>query len=59
LRAADFSGGEATVKKILEDLGFIVKIREPVRPTSGAVTEESLGAWVMTCNGAGGGREVS
>jgi len=50
LRAADFSGGEATVKKILEGLGFTVEVREPVRPTSSAVTEESLGAWVMKCN---------
>jgi 5-methylcytosine-specific restriction protein A len=27
LRASDFSGGEATVKRILEDLGFAVEVR--------------------------------
>jgi hypothetical protein len=50
LRASDFSGGEATVKKILEDLGFVVEDRDATSPPANAVTEESFGAWVMKCN---------
>ncbi len=45
LAANDFSGGEATVKKTLENLGF--KIRDPVRndlPSPGSVlTNEEIG----------------
>jgi hypothetical protein len=52
LRAADFSGGDATVKRLLEGLGFEVLVREPAGAANGAVTEESLGAWVMKCNPA-------
>jgi Domain of unknown function (DUF3883) len=49
LRAADFSGGEATVKRLLEQLGFDVVTHSPSAPP-GAVTPESLGAWVVRCN---------
>ena len=51
LKAADFNGGEATVKKWLEHLGFDVYAREPTR-SNNAVTETTLGAWVMKCNPA-------
>ncbi|MCO1657122.1 DUF3883 domain-containing protein [Pseudonocardia humida] len=50
LTARDFSGGEATVKKLLEDLGFTVETREPSAPVGGGPTEETLGAWVLKCN---------
>lgn len=49
LTAADFSGGEATVKKLLENLGFDVHVRQPGASDS-AVSETSLGAWVIKCN---------
>lgn len=48
LTAGDFSGGEATVKKLLEDLGFEVRVKAV--PSSGAVSEDALGAWVLKCN---------
>lgn len=49
LTAGDFSGGEATVKKILEDLGFEVRVRTAAAG-NGKVTETTLGAWVLKCN---------
>lgn len=51
LPAAEFSGGEATVKKWLEDLGFTVEVRAATSPAAGGgPTEETLGAWVLKCN---------
>ena len=51
LTGADFSGGEATVQKLLEGLGFTVEVRSPSSTSaSGGPTPETLGAWVLKCN---------
>ncbi len=49
LTATDFSGGEATVVKLLTRLGFIVERRD-ARARPRAVTRENLGAWVVKCD---------
>jgi 5-methylcytosine-specific restriction enzyme A len=49
LRASDFSGGEATVKRILEDLGFIVDV-QPDRTTSSPRSRPwTYGEVVLAC----------
>ena len=50
LTAAEFSGGDATVKRLLEGLGFEVVVRPPVSAAGSQVTEQNLGAWVLKCN---------
>lgn len=50
LTAAEFSGGEATVQRLLEDLGFEVVVRPSASSSTAAVTDETLGAWVLKCN---------
>ncbi|MCF7552190.1 DUF3883 domain-containing protein [Pseudonocardia sp. WMMC193] len=50
LTAADFSGGEATVQKLLEGLGFAVAVRQSSAAANGGPTAGSLGAWVLKCN---------
>jgi hypothetical protein len=49
LTAEDFSGGEATVVKLLTGLGFTVEQIDG-HQSSRAVTEQNLGAWVIKCD---------